>query len=57
MSQQMCGILAAYDHGLKALCSTKERALRFALIVESSGCDICLEAESILRLALLYFIM
>lgn len=53
----MCGILAAYDHGLKALCSTKERALRFALIVESSGCDICLEAESILRLALLYFIM
>ena len=54
MSQQTCGISAAYDHSLKALHSTKERALRFALIIESSGWDIWLEAKSILPLALLY---
>jgi len=50
----MCGISAACDHSLKVLWSTKERALGFALIVESSGWDVCLEAKSILPVALLY---
>lgn len=53
MSQQMCGISAAYDHGLKVLHSVKERALGFTVVIESSGWDICLEAKSILPLALL----
>lgn len=57
MSQQVCGISAAYDHGLKAPHGTKERALRFALVFESSGWDMCLEARSILPLAVLCFVM
>lgn len=57
MSQQMCDISAAYDRSLKVLRSMKERALRFAVIVESSGWDICLEAKSILPRAFICFIM
>lgn len=54
MSQQVCGAWAASDHSLKALCSMKERALRFAVVAEGLGWDICLEAESILPLALCF---
>lgn len=53
MSQQVRGTWAASDHSLKALRSMKERALRFALVAEGLGWDICLEAESNLPLAVL----
>lgn len=56
MSQQVSVTWAASDHSLKALRSMKERALRFALIAEGSGRDICLEAESVLPLALFYYV-
>lgn len=54
MSQQVHGTWFASDHSLKALRSMKERALRFAVVAEGSGWDICLEAENILPLTLCF---
>jgi len=45
MSQQVHGTWFASDHSLKALRSMKERALRFAVVAEGSGWDICLKLK------------